>query len=88
MTMKEYEEEKALLTALEKRDVNAFIRFYKDYGEDALIFTYGLVQDSQEPNRIVDHLFDKLWAEANFEMIEPPIYKFLIKEIQKNYHQR
>ncbi|HEX9511132.1 MAG TPA: hypothetical protein VF939_11670 [Puia sp.] len=80
---KDWFTEKALLMALEKREIRALIRLYKDYGEDLLIFTYTQVQDPQLAVQVVEKLFDILWAEANFEEISPPIHKCLVGELRK-----
>ena len=83
MNPKDLYEEKALLKALERRDIKAFMQLYKDYGEDMLILAYSLLQDPRAAARTVDQFFEKLWEEANFEAIEPPIYKYLAAEIRK-----
>ena len=83
MNPKDLYEEKALLQALGRRDIRAFMRLYKDYGEDILILAYSLLQDPRAAARTVDQFFEKLWEEANFETIEPPIYKYLTAEIRK-----
>ena len=88
MNIKEVFEEQALLRALEKREIKAFVQFYKDYGEDILIFAYSVLQDARLASRIVDQFFEKLWAEANFETIEPPIHKYLMSEVLKICSER
>jgi len=88
MNSKEEYEEKALLRALEKRDIKAFIKFYKDYGEDILIFAYSMLQDARLASQVVDRLFEKLWTDANFETIQPPIYKYLKCEVLKICSER
>jgi len=76
-------EEKAFLQALERRDIKAFIKLYKEYGEDILILAYSVLQDAQAAAKMVDQFFEKLWEETNFENIDPPIYKFLAAEIRR-----
>lgn len=76
-------EEKAFLQALQNRNVKAFIRLYKEYGEDILILAYSELEDPHAAARMVDKFFEKLWDEADFEAIEPPIYKFLADEIRR-----
>jgi hypothetical protein len=83
MNPKDLYEERALLKALGRRDIKAFIRLYKDYGEDILILAYSLLQDSDEAARKVDQLFERLWEEADFEKVEPPIYRYLAEEMRK-----
>lgn len=76
-------EEKAFLQVLQNRNVKAFIRLYKEYGEDILILAYSELEDPHAAARMVDKFFEKLWDEADFEAIEPPIYKFLADEIRR-----
>jgi DNA-directed RNA polymerase specialized sigma24 family protein len=83
MDTHEYDEEKDLLMALEKKEVKAFMRFYNEYRDDLIIFAFCLLQDAQRSNQIVDQLFERLWFEANFKRITPPIHKFLQVEIRK-----
>jgi hypothetical protein len=84
----EWNNERALLKALEERNMKAFMQLYKSYGEDLLIYAYAWLQDPQLSIRIVDHFFETLWAEANFEAVSPPIHKFLIQGIQKLCEQQ
>lgn len=75
--------EKALLESLERREIKALIRLYKDYGDDLLIHSHTHVQDPQLAVEVVETLLDNLWESANFEEIAPPIHKFLEKELRK-----
>jgi nicotinic acid phosphoribosyltransferase len=50
MDTHEYDEERDLLMALEKKEVKAFMRFYKEYRNDLIIFTFCLLQDVQRSN--------------------------------------
>ena len=77
-----YNEEKRLLLALERKEANAFKQFHKKYGEDLILFTYSLVNDIVVATRIVERLFERLWVESKFHLVEPPIYKFLLAEIR------
>ena len=83
MDPKDLHEEKALLTALGRRDIKAFKHLYKEYEEDILILAYSLLKDPRAAARTVDQFFEKLWEEANFETVEPPIYKYLVAGILK-----
>lgn len=85
MHMKDYElkEEKVLLRALEQRNIRAFMQFYKNYGEDLLIFTYTHLRDPRLAAKTVDEFFESLWLDANFEAINPPIYTFLIDQMRE-----
>ncbi|MBN9386102.1 MAG: hypothetical protein J0H74_35420 [Chitinophagaceae bacterium] len=87
MSPKELQEEKAFLQALGRRDIKAFIRLYKEYGEDILILTYSLLQDAHAAAKMVDQFFEKLWEDTDFESIDPPIYKYLSAEIRKMCEQ-
>ena len=84
----ELQEEELLLLALEERKMNAFIRLYKYYGEDLLILAYTHLQDSALAIETVDTFFEKLWSEANFTQIHPPIYKFLVAQIREICEQK
>lgn len=83
MDPKELHEERAFLQALQSRNVKAFIRLYKEYGEDILILAYSELEDPHAAAAMVDRFFEKLWDEADFEAIEPPIYKFLSEGIRR-----
>jgi len=48
-----------------------------------LIFAYSILQDPLAAAQMVDRLFGKLWEEADFKKINPPIYKYLTSEIRK-----
>jgi len=61
----------------------AFTRLHAEYREDLLIFAYSLLQDPLAAAQMVDRLFGKLWEEADFKKINPPIYKYLTSEIRK-----
>ena len=78
-----YNEEKELLLALERKEANAFEQLHKRYSEDLTLFTYSLVNDIVVATRIVERLFERLWVESKFHLIEPPIYKFLLAEIRR-----
>ena len=82
MNPKDLYEEKAFLQALGRRDIKAFIRLYKEYGEDVLILAYSILQDAQAAARMVDRFFEKLWEEADFASVNPPIYKYLAEEMR------
>ena len=45
MDAEEFGEETALLNELQKRNIKAFMRLYKNYGEDLLIFAYSQLND-------------------------------------------
>ena len=83
MNPKDLYEEKAFLQALGRRDLKAFIRLYKEYGEDILILAYSILQDAQAAARMVDQFFEKLWEEADFGSVNPPIYKYLAEEMRR-----
>ena len=83
MDQKDLYEEKALLRALGRRDIKAFTRLNTEYREDILIFAYSILQDPLAAAQMVDRLFGKLWEEAKFKKINPPIYKHLTAEIRK-----
>lgn len=76
-------EEQALLKALAKRDIKAFIQLYKDYGEDLLILAYSMLEDPKKAEQMVDNFFEDLWEKADFEHIELPLYRYLATEMRK-----
>jgi hypothetical protein len=80
-------EERVLLQALQSRNVKAFIRLYKEYGEDMLILAYSELEDPRAAASMVDRFFEKLWDEADFGAIEPPLYKFLSEELRRMCHE-
>jgi hypothetical protein len=84
MDPKDFEEEKALLKKLEARDIQAFKRFYKIYSDDLLIVAFSLLEDTALAIRTVDEFFERLWIEAKFELIDPPIHRFLYTELRKH----
>ena len=88
MNLKDLYEEKALLKALERREIRAFMKLYQDYGEDLLILAYMLLQNSRLAALTVDIFFEDLWQNGQFDKIRPPIYKYLVEEIRKMCSQR
>jgi hypothetical protein len=82
MSDNELKQEKILLTALEKRNMKAFMQLYKCYGEDLLIFAYSQLQDAKLAIQTVDDFFERLWSDAKFTAINPPIYKFMVEQMQ------
>jgi len=84
--MDEYElnEEQNLLKALARKDVKAFAKLYNDYKDDLVIFAFCRVQDIQTATLIVDKVFERLWFEAKFHQVTPPIYQYLLAEVRKS----
>lgn len=78
----ESQEEKALLRDLEKKDINAIIRFYSNYREDLLIYVYGRLNDRKLAIKTVDEFLDELLRTARFKEIKPPIYKYLVYKME------
>ena len=83
MKATDLETEKALLDKLRSRDIKAFKLFYKEYSDDLLIVAFSLLENASLAIRAVDELFERLWMEANFEYIDPPIHRFLYAELRK-----
>ncbi|HWK04996.1 MAG TPA: hypothetical protein VNS58_15245 [Puia sp.] len=84
MKTSDLEEEKALLTKLKNKEIQAFKRFYEEYSEDLLIVAFCLLESVSLAIKAVDDLFERLWMEATFESIDPPIHRFLYRELRKN----
>jgi len=84
MKTSDLEEEKALLTKLKNKEIQAFKRFYEEYSEDLLIVAFCLLENVSLAIKAVDDLFERLWMEATFESIDPPIHRFLYRELRKN----
>ena len=82
MNDKELNEEKTLLKDLEKRNIRAFMRLYRNYNEDLLIFAYTHLQDRKAAIKTVEEFFEDLWSMATFTEIDPPIYRFLLAQIR------
>ena len=84
MELNEHElnEEKDLLNALEQRNIRAFMRLYKNYNEDLLIYAYGLLNDRRLAIKAVDEFFEDLWIGNQFKEMHPPIYKYLIEQLR------
>lgn len=87
MDASQFEEETDLLKALQQKDIKAFKRFYKEYRDDLIIFTFCQVHDVELAYKAVDQLFERLWQEGDFQRVHPPIYKFLLVEMRKLYTQ-
>ncbi|HEX9512951.1 MAG TPA: hypothetical protein VF939_20820 [Puia sp.] len=84
MKANDFEEEKALLTKLKNKEVKAFKHLYKEYSEDLLILAFCLLENVSLAISAVDELFERLWMDATFECIDPPIHHFLYRELRKN----
>jgi hypothetical protein len=84
MKTSDFEAERALLAALKSKDIKAFKRFYKEYSDDLLILAFSLLENAGLAIRAVDELFERLWVDEKFEYIDPPIHRFLYKELRKN----
>lgn len=82
MSENEINAEKALLSELEKRNIRAFIRLYRNYGDDLLIFAYSHLNDRQLAVKMVDEYFEDLWSAARFVEIKPPLYKYLTEQMR------
>ena len=82
MDNEELSKEETLLSELEKRNIKAFMRLYKDYGEDLLIFAYSQLNDRRLAARTVDEFFEDLWAAVRFTEIKPPIYRYLLEQMR------
>jgi hypothetical protein len=82
MDAEEFSKEEILLTELEKRNIKAFMRLYKNYGEDLLIYAYSQLNDRRQAVRTVDEFFEDLWAAVRFKEIKPPIYRYLLEQMR------
>ncbi|MBS1567483.1 MAG: hypothetical protein JST39_24075 [Bacteroidetes bacterium] len=80
----ELNEERKLLKALARKDVKAFAKLYNDYKDDLVIFAFCRLQDIHAATLIVDKVFERLWFEAKFYQVTPPIYRYLRLEVQKS----
>ena len=83
MNERELNDEKTLLNDLEKRSIKAFMRLYRNYNEDLLIFAYSHLHDSKLAIKTVDEFFEDLWASASYKAIEPPVYRYLMKQLEE-----
>ena len=77
-----FSKEEVLLSELEKRNIRAFMRLYKNYGDDLLIYAYSQLNDRGLAVRTVDEFFEDLWAAVRFTEIKPPIYKYLMEQMR------
>jgi hypothetical protein len=84
----ELNEEKTLLNDLEKRNIRAFMRLYRNYSEDLLIFAYTQLHDRRVAIKTVEEFFEDLWSIAKFTEIDPPIYRFLVGQMRTICEQR
>jgi hypothetical protein len=75
-------EEKTLLNDLEKRNIRAFMRLYRTYNEDLLIFAYTHLHDRKAAIKTVEEFFEDLWSMAKFTEIDPPIYRYLVEQMR------
>jgi hypothetical protein len=88
MHTRDWNNEETLLTALQNREMRAFMYMYKEFSEDMLIFAYGILENSRQSIQIVDDFFEYLWEKGNFSEIRPPIYKCLMEELRKYCEQK
>lgn len=88
MKENDIEAEKFLLSRLKSRDIKAFKRLYKEYSDDLLILAYSLLENATLAINAVDELFERLWMDAKFDYIDPPIHRFLSAELRKNCENR
>ncbi len=79
MKIDELQEEERLLLALEERKMNAFMRLYKSYGEDLLIFAYTYLQDPALAIETVDEL---IFSRTNTRNMRTKIYLLIYKRFQ------
>jgi|GEM_PF-1107497 len=84
----ELNEEKTLLNDLEKRNIRAFMRLYKNYSEDLLIFAYSHLHDRRIAIKTVEEFFEDLWSMAKFTEIDPPIYRYLLGQMRSICEQK
>jgi len=78
----ELNQEKTFLNDLEKRNIRAFMRLYKNYNEDLLIFAYSHLHDRRAAIQAVEEFFEDLWSMAKFTEIDPPIYRYLLRQMR------
>lgn len=88
ITDEELNEEKMLLSDLEKRNIKAFMRLYRNYNEDLLIFAYSRLHDSKIAIKTVEEFFEDLWSMAKFTEIDPPIYRYLLSQLRTLCEQK
>src|ERR1700754_1969953 len=82
MNENQLNEEKMLLNDLEKRNIRAFMRLYRNYNEDLLIFAYSHLHDRRVAIKTVEKFFEDLWSMAKFTEIDPPIYRYLVGQMR------
>ncbi|HTI94633.1 MAG TPA: hypothetical protein VL727_28775 [Puia sp.] len=78
----ELNQERTLLNDLEQRNIRAFMRLYRNYSEDLLIFTYSHLHDRRVAIKMVEEFFEDLWSMAKFTEINPPIYRYLVEQMR------
>ena len=83
MDKKAFEFEKALLRKLAARDITIFNQFIRLYSGELCILAYGLLRNAHLAIKAVDDMFERLWREGQFELVDPPIYLFLYDELRK-----
>jgi hypothetical protein len=84
----ELREERELLMALADANMKALVKLYKLFGEDLLIFAYSRLQNARMAVEAVEDLFETVWLTADFLTIQPPIYKYLVTEMEKLCDQK
>jgi DNA-directed RNA polymerase specialized sigma24 family protein len=77
-----FSKEETLLSELERRNIRAFMRLYKNYGDDLLIYAYSQLNDRGLAVQTVDEFFEDLWAAVRFTEIKPPIYRYLMEQMR------
>ena len=84
----ELNQERTLLNDLEKRNIRAFMRLYRNYSEDLLIFAYSHLHDRRVAIKTVEEFFEDLWSMAKFTEINPPIYRYLVEQMRSIIEQK
>ena len=82
MKADKHADETLFMADLERRDIRAFIRLYKENRDDLVIFAFKQLNDHKMVSEAVDELFEDLWVSARFTAITPPIYKYLVDRMR------
>lgn len=75
-------EEKFLLSELNKGNKDVFSLLFKKYYKDLVLFAGNILQDKERCEDIVQDIFVKLWENRNTLAIETSLKSFLLKSVK------
>jgi hypothetical protein len=83
MDPEEFHAEESLIGDLRKKNIRALMQLYISYADDLSIYAYTQLNNAGLAVRTVDKFFEDLWTSDRFSDITPPVYKYLLNQIQE-----